>query len=143
MSGLLQKLLIEEEDRIPHAYEDHLGFLTIGVGHLIDKRKGGRLPDSIIDALLDYDIAEKTELAARFPGWDRLDDIRRAMLVSMCFQMGGKPLRWPNFCRALEAGDYLEAAKHGLDSDWAREQTPARARRQMRMLASGEWEPKR
>lgn len=143
MSDILRKLLIEEEDRIPHAYLDHLGFWTIGVGHLIDKRKGGRLPDQIIDALLDYDIAEKTAIAARFRGWEQLSDVRKAVLVSMCFQMGSKPLSWPNFRRALEAGDFIAASQHGMDSVWARVQTPARARRQMRMLTSGEWEPKR
>lgn len=25
---------------VPHAYQDHLGYWTIGVGRLIDKRKG-------------------------------------------------------------------------------------------------------
>jgi lysozyme len=32
--------LIADEDEVLHAYQDHLGFLTIGIGVLIDERKG-------------------------------------------------------------------------------------------------------
>lgn len=37
----LASLLTSDEGRVPHAYQDHLGYWTIGVGHLIDRRKGG------------------------------------------------------------------------------------------------------
>ena len=40
--NLPAKLRREEGSR-PHAYQDHLGFWTIGVGRLIDVRKGGGL----------------------------------------------------------------------------------------------------
>jgi lysozyme len=33
--------LRREEGEVLHVYKDHLGYLTIGVGRLIDKRKGG------------------------------------------------------------------------------------------------------
>ena len=33
--------LRRNEGEVLHAYQDHLGFWTIGVGRLIDKRKGG------------------------------------------------------------------------------------------------------
>ena len=48
--------LKKEEGVIPHAYQDHLGFWTIGVGRLIDKRKGGGLSADEIDYLLSNDI---------------------------------------------------------------------------------------
>jgi lysozyme len=38
------------------AYQDHLGFWTIGVGRLIDRRKGGGLSDEEIDYLLQNDV---------------------------------------------------------------------------------------
>lgn len=37
---------------MPHAYQDSLGYWTIGVGFLIDGRKGGRLPDAVRDFVL-------------------------------------------------------------------------------------------
>jgi hypothetical protein len=53
--------------------------------------------------------------------------------------MGDKPHSWTNFMQALQAEDYDAAAAAGLDSDWARTQTPARAKREMAMLKSGVW----
>ena len=33
--------LRRDEGCVLHAYPDHLGFLTLGIGRLIDRRKGG------------------------------------------------------------------------------------------------------
>ena len=51
--------LKKEEGVVKHAYQDHLGYWTIGVGRLIDKRKGGGLSDEEIDYLLGNDIEKK------------------------------------------------------------------------------------
>src|SRR3546814_8522584 len=56
--ALATKHLNREEGRIPHAYQDSLGYWTIGVGRLIDKRKGGRLTNVEIDMLLANEIAD-------------------------------------------------------------------------------------
>ena len=45
-----------EEGEVLHAYQDSLGWWTIGVGHLIDGRKGGAIPPEISDALLEWDL---------------------------------------------------------------------------------------
>jgi GH24 family phage-related lysozyme (muramidase) len=141
----LRQLLIEEEGVVPHVYPDHLGFLTIGVGHLVDERKGGKLPHTIIESLLDYDIAAVYQQAQTIPGFNRLNEIQRAVVCSMVFQMGMEPFDgdgfkdFKNFLASLAAGDLSAAAAHGLDSKWAREDTPARAKRQMQMLMSGQW----
>ncbi len=46
------KDLIEfHEGRRLHAYRDSLGFWTIGIGRLIDARKGAKLPDHILEQL--------------------------------------------------------------------------------------------
>jgi lysozyme len=141
--SVLEQLLNEEEGRVPHAYQDHLGFWTIGVGHLIDERKGGRLPDYIIDALLQHDIDEKLGQAKTLQGFDRLNEVQQAVLVSMVFQMGIGGIRgFPAMLRALAAGDINRAAAEGRDSKWAREDTPRRAERQMTMLESGLWLPR-
>lgn len=140
MTDLIETLLGEEEGLEKCVYKDSLGFDTIAIGCLVDRRvPGAGLCDEAIAVQFAHDSKKARALAPRFPGFERCNDVRQAVLVSMCFQMGGKPLKWPNFCRALELGDYATAAAHGLDSKWAREQTPKRAKRQMQMLASGQW----
>jgi GH24 family phage-related lysozyme (muramidase) len=75
----LKAQLIRDEDVVEYAYEDSLGFLTIGVGHLIDKRRGGKLPRHIIDALLEWDITQKSaEIYTAFPWVTELDEVRKA-----------------------------------------------------------------
>lgn len=121
--------LTAAEGRVPFVYKDSLGFWTIGVGHLVDKEKGGKLPDKIIDALLDYDIDEKmAQLDSRLPWWrSKPENIQRA-LVNMCFQLGMDGLlKFKNMLTCLEADDYAGAKAHALDSTWAT-QTPARAK---------------
>lgn len=148
MSQIARQLIEEEEGRVPHVYRDHLGYWTIGIGHLVDQRKGGRLPDPIIDALFDYDYAEKRAQAERIPGFSRLNEVQQAAIVSMVFQMGFEPFDgdgfrdFRNMLAALARGDVKEAARHGRDSKWWREDTPRRAERQMRMLESGLWVPR-
>jgi len=134
---LAHRLVSEEEGRIPYAYQDHLGFWTIGVGCLVDQRKGGGLCDEAIDAQLEHDLKTARERAMAINGFSQCNEVRQAVIVSMTFQLGSLA-SWVNFRNALAAGDYNTAADHGLDSLWAR-QTPQRAQRQMQMLRSGEW----
>lgn len=148
MNDLASQLVTEEEGRVPHAYQDHLGFWTIGVGHLIDVKKGGRLPDFIIDRLLDHDMAVARAVAAAIPGYKVLNDVQRAVLESMVFQLGPEPFDgdgvkdFVHMLAALAMGDAKQAARDGRDSKWWREDTPQRAERQMKMLESGLWVPK-
>lgn len=134
---LAHKLVSEEEGRIAHVYQDTEGYWTIGVGCLVDARRNGGLCDAAIDVQLDHDLSTARSRAAALPGFDLCNDVRQAVLVSMCFQLGSLA-GWPNFRKAIAAGDYDAAAAHGLDSLWAR-QTPARAKRQMQMLRTGVW----
>lgn len=135
---LAEKLIGEEEGREPCAYPDSRGLLTIGIGCLIDKRMpGAGLCDEAISAQFAHDSARAWRDAAALPGFQRCNDVRQAVLVSMCFQLGS--LRdWPHFKAMLALGDYDAAAEAGMDSAWAK-QTPDRAKRQMQMLASGQW----
>jgi len=134
---LAHKLVSEEEGRIAHVYADHLGYWTIGVGCLVDERKGGGLCDEAIDAQLEHDLQAARKRAQSLMGFDQCNEVRQAVIISMCFQLGSLA-SWTNFRNALAAGDYNAAADHGLDSLWAK-QTPHRAQRQMQMLRTGEW----
>lgn len=140
MADLAQQLIGEEEGRSASVYVDIRGFSTIGIGCLVDaKVKGAGLCDAAIDAQFAHDSMVARHLAALFPHFADLNPVRQAVLVSMCFQLGGKPLGWTEFTAALQAQDYDAAAAAGLDSLWEKVQTPKRATREMAMLKSGVW----
>ena len=137
----MRRQLTGEEDRVPHAYPDKFGFLTIGIGHLIDKRKGGRLRDSEIDFIFENDLKEKEgEVMRAIPWYSRLDDARKAVLLGMAFQMGLSGLMgFRNTLAMVERGDYAGAAGGMLNSLWAK-QTPERAQRMAKQMRTGEWQ---
>ena len=55
------QLRLDEGERLT-AYQDHLGYWTIGVGRLIDDRKGGGISPAESTMLLRHDI-ERVEQA--------------------------------------------------------------------------------
>ena len=89
----LKSQLLREEGAESCAYQDSLGYWTIGVGRLIDSRKGGGLSNEEIDFLLENDIRAKTrEVLLALPWMPRLSEPRQAVLIGMAFQMGLKGL---------------------------------------------------
>lgn len=140
MREKLARQLRRDEDEIPHAYTDSEGYLTIGVGRLIDKRKGGRLRDDEIDYLLRNDVAEVVaELDRRLPWTAGLDDARRGALLNMAFNLGVSGLLGFRITLALvERGDYALASVEMLDSKWA-QQVKGRADRLSEQMKTGRW----
>lgn len=139
---LAEQLVGEEEGRKRIVYPDTRGFQTIAIGCCVDKRVAGAgLCDKAIDVQFDHDSDTARHLATLYPHFETMNPVRQAVIVSMCFQMGAKPLGWTRFRAALEAKDYTAAASAGRDSDWCREQTPERAEREMKMLETGVWVP--
>ena len=138
----LKEQLIRDEGSVSHAYEDSLGFTTIGVGRLIDARRGGGLSDSEIGYLLSNDIEEKTaQVLAALPWASKLSETRRAVLINMAFQLGiGGLLKFKRALGSIKDGQYKEASMEMLDSLWA-QQTPERAKRLAKQMETGEWIP--
>ena len=138
----LRQQLIRDEGSVNHAYQDSLGFTTIGVGRLIDANRGGGLSDSEVDYLLNNDITDKTaQVLEALPWASKLNEPRLGVLINMAFQMGiGGLLQFKRALGSIEDGQYGEAAKEMLDSAWAK-QTPARALRLAKQMETGEWTP--
>lgn len=138
MSDALIAELRRDEGVDRYAYPDSLGYATIGVGRLIDRRKGGGLSDDEIDYLLRNDIARvATGFDAAIPWWRALDPVRKRVLQNMGHQLGVRGvLNFKKAVAAIKAGDYAKAAEEMLDSVWARTQTPARAKRLAQMMRS-------
>lgn len=134
-------LMVEQhEGRVAHAYQDSEGYWTIGVGHLIDERKGGKLPDAIIDQLRDLDVGDKwKELCEAWPHIENLDEVRTAVLVDMAFNLGvAGLLKFKDALKAVEEKRWRDAADEMLQSKWA-VQVGRRARRLSKMMRTGEW----
>jgi lysozyme len=140
MVANLYDQLIRDEGEILHAYQDSLGYWTIGVGHLIDPRKGGSIPESISRQLLEMDVNKFDQfISTSLPWADMLDNVRRGALVNMAFNLGENLLEFRNFLGKLQTGDYAGAARDMLESKWA-EQVGARAQRLSIQIESGEWQ---
>lgn len=135
----LIEMIKHHEGVVAHAYKDSRGYLTIGVGRLIDEELGGGLSDDEIDYLLTNDINRCIEEAETYPWFAGLSEPRQAVVISLLFNLG-KP-RWDGFKKAqaaIAAGDMAEASRQLLDSKWAR-QVGKRAHEMAAQLQSGEW----
>lgn len=141
MKTKLTAQLRRDEGEVLTAYQDHLGFWTLGVGRLIDKRKGGGITHEESDYLLSNDIDKReAELLRRAPWMANLDAARFGALLNMAFQMGVDGLLgFTNTLALLRAGDYPGAAAGLLQSKWAG-QTPERAQRISKQVATGIWQ---
>lgn len=134
----IRKRLIEDEDIVLHAYEDHLGYLTIGVGRLIDKRRGGGISREEAMMLLDNDIAARVSQLDGVEGFSSFPEPVQEALVNMCFQLGFSGLLlFKKMWAKLRNGDWSGAADEALDSRWAK-QTPNRANRIADLIRSAE-----
>jgi lysozyme len=136
---ILAKDLIVDEGNVPYAYTDSLGYLTIGVGFLIDKRKGGKLFPEEIDFILANRIKRilpDAQVEAWYPAVAN-DPIRLAAVLNMHFQMGsGVDEMFVNSFKAIGARDWTKAAANLRQSLWAK-QTPNRAARVIKMIETG------
>lgn len=135
----MESELIRDEGIVPYAYQDSLGFWTIGVGHCIDSRKGCKLPEEFIYSMLDSDInAVIADLNQNLPWWTQLDDVRQRVLVNMCFNLGiTKLLVFQKFLSAMRASNWPSAAAQMQNSVWWG-QVGARAARLQQMVLTGE-----
>lgn len=156
-------LRVEEGDKA-RAYKDHLGYWTIGIGRLIDPRKGGRITSAenaillandpsragttIMDwtltaaersMLLKSDVKRFTDAMSDWPAWRRVqgDVPRMVAMTSMCFQIGVDGYsKFKNTLSLIAGGQFARAADNMLQSLWAK-QTPERAARVAAMMRTG------
>ena len=121
------------------AYPDHLGFLTIGIGRLIDPRKAGAgISQAEAEYLCDNDICRCLSDLEAFAWFQALNPVRQNAVLNMRFQLGLGGFRgFRKMLEALAQGDYIGAGEEGRNSSWARTQTPERANRVMGELETG------
>lgn len=138
----LRAELTRDEGLKLQAYQDTLGFWTIGVGHLLGKTQ--RMIEITVaeaEALLDADIESARNLAIMaVPKIDFMNDVRQRALVNMAFNRGRHLLQSTKILPALihgsETGDWSRVAPAIQGSEWA-SQVGKRADRLAIMFATG------
>lgn len=133
--------LIGFEGFVQHAYQDSLGYWTIGVGRLIDERKNGGLTKPEVEMLLDNDITRiRSGIYLSLPWALSMNEARQAVLINMSFQMGLRGLLgFTSTLGSMRDERYADAAEGMRQSLWAK-QTGDRARRLAYQMDTGEWQ---
>jgi len=127
--------LKSDEGFVPHAYQDHLGYWTLGYGFLIDERRGGGIPAPVAKFWLTHEVDKiHRGLIGALDFYRTLPQPVQNALVNMAYQLGMSGLLgFRKMLAALEAGDRETAAREALASRWAN-QTPERAKRVAGMI---------
>lgn len=132
--------LVADEGEVLHSYKDHLGFDSIGVGRLIDPRKGGGISRDESRYLLGNDIRKWMAVAGQWDWFDSLDWQRQGVIICMLHQLGARGVaNFRKMILALSRNDYEAAADEMLDSSW-HTQTPERCERMAQIMRSGQWQ---
>lgn len=115
--AILRARLTRTEGRRNRPYVDTKGFTTIGIGHNLTVNG---LSDTIVEAILQEDLAIAVNDAGQLPVYNELDPIRQTVLVDMIFNMGiDKVKEFVNTLAYLSKGDWDNAAVQMLASAWA------------------------
>ncbi len=118
-------------------YRDTQGYLTVGVGRNIDTVP---FVDSEVNLMLQNDIEDKQKRLEQFPWYVGLDEVRRAAITNMAFNLGVSGLlRFPHMIAALAVQDWATANSEMLNSAWSR-QVGDRANRLALQILRGEWQ---
>lgn len=124
-------------------YKCPAGHWTVGYGHNLEVH-GEPIPERItIDQAEEYlneDIADATrDCKQRIACFNELDEVRQAVLIDMCFNMGiWGLLTFKRMLKWVSKAFWGQATIEMLNSKWA-EQVGHRAVTLANMMGSGEW----
>ena len=129
---------IEADEGVKHIiYLDHLGYPTVGCGHLIQpddeeygKEVGSTITEARCSALFASDIdGVLADCGSLYATFSDLPEEAQRIIANMMFNMGLTRLsKFKKMKAAVEKGDFEEAANQMHDSKW-RKQVPNRAER--------------
>lgn len=146
--------IVDEEGFREAPYLDTKKLWTVGIGFCLERtyitpeQWKYLLDRKLIDVRITREGAEyltqqrldvlNVGVPRLFVNWHALNEVRRNVLLSMAYQMGIEGLAgFQKMRAAIDRGDFVEAAKEGLDSKWAKVDSPARAKRHMLQLERG------
>lgn len=118
---ILREQLLRHEGMRLKPYRCTAGKLTIGIGRNLDDCG---ISQTEAYMLLENDIqdCEKQLLDAIPEIYNALNDVRKSVLLNMCFNLGIKGLLgFANTLAFIKAGDWERAANNMLVSRWAKQ----------------------
>ena len=127
INKLREQLKIDEgvEYRV---YNDHLGYKTLGIGHLVvpgdleyDAPVGTYVSEDRVNEIFDKDVITYIDETKKvFGNLEGMPEEAQQVLVNMCFNMGAPRLaKFKNFIRAIHDENWETASVEMLDSIWA------------------------
>jgi lysozyme len=141
----LKKEIMDDEGVKYEIYLDHLGYPTVGIGHLIkpdDPEYGKPIGTKVTDKRVTELFVADAESAIKdckklFANFDTMPEDIQHILVNMMFNLGYTRLsKFKNFKAALDVRNWKKASIEGRDSLWYK-QVPNRAKRLMDRLENG------
>ena len=142
----LREELEFDEGCIYGIYNDHLGYPTFGIGHLVlenDPEHGEPVGTPVskerVIECFEKDIESVFADLERNMPWasSQPEDIKH-VLANMCFNLGiTRLLNFKKFLGALELKHYKTAAEEMMDSRWATQVGPRATRLRDRVLKGG------
>jgi lysozyme len=131
----LVSLIAEDEGYRDKPYRCTNGKLTIGYGHNLEAKGVSKM----VALLMLYEDVQQAELEAS-PYLAALTPVRQAVVISMIYQMGLDGFKgFKKMLAAIYQGAWVIAAAEMLDSDWARKDSPERAKQLAEMMRTGRW----
>ena len=127
ISNLREQLKIDEGVKY-EVYDDHLGYKTFGIGHLVvagDQEYGASVGTPVseerVNAVFDEDVQKYIDESKKvFPKLESLPEEAQQVIVNMCFNMGAPRLgKFKKFIGGVNSGDWNTAAIEMMDSRWA------------------------
>ena len=138
----LRETLTIDEGLVNEIYEDHLGYATFGIGHLVlesDPEFGQDVGTPVTEErtieCFEHDVQSVLKDCKKLhEGWDGYPQEVKQVIANMMFNMGLTRLsKFNKHNAALQSGDWKGAAVEGRDSRWHKQVTN-RAERLMERL---------
>ena len=113
-------------------YNDHLGYATFGIGHLIldsDPEQGSSVgtpvSESRVAEAFESDIVQVlSDCQTLYPDFESLPEDAQRIIANMMFNMGRPRLsKFKGMKRGVDAQDWNAAADEMVDSNWYKQVT--------------------
>ena len=138
----LREQLMVDEGVVYEIYNDHLGYATFGIGHLVLEGEpehglsvGTPVSEDRVNECFVKDLQSVVEDCKKLhDAWDGYPEEAKQIIANMMFNMGLTRLsKFNKHNAALQCGDWKGAAIEGRDSRWYKQVTN-RAERLMKRL---------
>ena len=113
-------------------YNDHLGYATFGIGHLIldsDPEQGSSVGTAVSESRVaeafESDIVQVlSDCETLYPDFESLPEDAQRIIANMMFNMGRPRLsKFKGMKRGVDAQDWNAAADEMIDSNWYKQVT--------------------